>query len=132
MEIPFSQAKILVIDDDADILDSIRSGLELPNITLEVLTAPNGMTGLQLAKTHFPDVIILDLQMPDIDGFTVLDEIRSDPILANTRVIMLTAQDSSKTMWEGIDRSLDDFMVKPFDLEELEARVYNQLLSLRP
>ena len=124
------KAKLLVIDDDQDILSSLKSGLQLPGIELEVLTAEDGLAGLQAAKLERPDVIVLDLQMPDMNGFEVLKEIHKDPQLTKTKIIMLTAQDSVQNLWEGIDRKLDDFMGKPFDLSELEARIYNQLLAL--
>ena len=123
-------ACILVVDDDQDILVSLKTGLQLPGIELEILTAEDGLSGLQQAKLHRPDIIILDLQMPDMNGFEVLKEIHADPQLTKTKVIMLTAQDSVQNLWEGIDRQLDDFMGKPFDLGELEARIYNQLLAL--
>lgn len=122
-------AKLLVIDDDEDILSALKHGLTLPGIELDVLTASSGLDGLRKAKMEKPDVIILDLQMPDMDGFAVLTEIQADPQLEKTRIIMLTAQDSVKNLWEGLDRQLDDFMGKPFDLGELEARIYNQLLA---
>jgi DNA-binding response OmpR family regulator len=123
-------AKVLVVDDDQDILVSLKTGLQLPGIELEILTAEDGLSGLQQAKLHRPDIIVLDLQMPDMNGFEVLKEIHADPQLSKTKVIMLTAQDSVQNLWEGIDRQLDDFMGKPFDLGELEARIYNQLLAL--
>jgi DNA-binding response OmpR family regulator len=127
-----NKATILVIDDDADICQAIQKGLELPGVKLQILTALTGTAGLQLAKSHLPDVIILDLQLPDGDGFMVFDELRLDAQLAQTRVIMLTAQDSAKNLWDSIDRRLDDFITKPLDLMELEARVYTQLLKGRP
>ena len=122
------QATILVVDDDPDICQAIQDGLELPGVELNVVTTLTGMNGLQSAKQLRPDVIILDLQLPDMDGFKVFDEIRQDSQLANSRVIMLTAQDSLGNLWESIDRQLDDFIAKPLDLMELEARVYTQLL----
>lgn len=124
-----NRAKILVIDDDRDILESLQNSLELPKVKLDIRTAPGGMLGLQEAKRFRPDVVILDLQMPGVNGFEVLDEIRSDSELSHTKVIMLTAKDDSRNLWEGIDRRLDDFISKPFDLEELEARIYVQLLE---
>ena len=124
-------ARILVIDDDEDILTSLKSGLDLKGVKLEILTANGGLKGLQAAKLEKPDIVILDLQMPDMNGFQVLEEIQADPQLAKTRVIMLTAQDSVQNLWDGIDRKLDDFMGKPFELAELEARIYNQLLILQ-
>ncbi len=129
MDFPkITKAKLLVVDDDPDILSALQMGLAIPGTELEVITAKNGMTGLQLAKKELPDVIVLDLQMPDISGFEVIDELRQDPQLKSTRVIMLTAQDTGYNLWESIDRQFDDFIGKPFELDELEARIYNQLL----
>lgn len=121
---------MLIIDDDKDICNVLERSLELPKIKLEIRSAYNGVSGLQMAKKWLPDIVILDLQMPGIDGFGVLDEIRSDQHLVETKVIMLTAKDSPKNLWEGIDRKIDDFIGKPFDLAELEARIYNQLLVM--
>lgn len=123
------QAKLLIIDDDPAILQAIKSSLHLPGIKLKIEVADSGLVGLQKAKQFLPDIIVLDLQMPDLDGFEVLAELREDHQLAHTRVIMLTAQDTIKNLWEAVDRKLDDFMSKPFDLTELEARIYNQLLD---
>ncbi len=125
-----THAKVLVIDDDKNICRVLEHSLELPNIKLDIQSAYNGVSGLQLAKKWQPDIVILDLQMPGITGFDVLEEIRGDQQLAHTKVIMLTAKDSPKNLWEGIDRKLDDFIGKPFDLAELEARIYNQLLAM--
>lgn len=124
-----TQATILIIDDDPDILAALRKGLEIPGVKLEILTAGNGLEGLRQAKLAQPEVVILDLQMPQFNGFAVLEEIKRDSQLRATKVLMLTALDSSKNLWEGLDRQLDDFMIKPFDLVELEARIYNLLLS---
>lgn len=120
-------AKILVIDDDLDILTAIEAGLQLPGIKLEITTAHNALVGLQQAKLWIPDLIVLDLNLPDMDGFELMREIKRDGQLNKTKIIMLTAQDSSQNLWQGLDSGIDDFISKPFDLFELEARVYNQL-----
>lgn len=131
VEIPdIKRARLLIIDDDEDILASLKSGLSIKGIELEISTANRGLVGLQRAKQERPDIIVLDLQMPDMNGWQVLEEVRRDSQLERCKVIMLTAQDSPENLWEGLDRKLDDFMGKPFDLSELEARIYNQLLGL--
>lgn len=122
-------AVVLVIDDDPDILSGIKHGLEVPSVKLEIYTAENGLQGLQQAKKHIPDIVIVDLNMPDLDGFAVVDEMRGDPQLAHAKVILLTAQDTPKNQWESIDRKIDDFIGKPFDLRELEARILTLLMD---
>ena len=118
---------IMVVDDDADIRQSIQMGLEEGALGVKVITAHNALTALQLAKTHKPDVIILDLHMPGGTGFEFMEELRQDPQLATTKVLLLTARASRENMWESIDKNIDDFMAKPFDFMELETRVKNLL-----
>ncbi len=101
--------------------------MELPGIELAITTAPNAVTGLQIAKKNPPDVIILDLQMPGGSGFDFMSELKADPRLKNVKVLMLTAIDSQANLWESIERDIDDFLSKPFDFNELEARVRNLL-----
>lgn len=128
MEFPsISQAKILIIDDDQDILNSLKAGLHIEQVELEIDTATTALEGVTKAQSFKPDIIILDLQLPDARGFDILDDLRM-PELAQTRIIMLTAQDTTQNLWESIDLKIDDFIGKPFDLAELEARIYNQLL----
>lgn len=128
MEFPtISQAKILIIDDDQDILNSLKAGLHIEQVELEVDTATTALEGVTKAQSFKPDIVILDLQLPDARGFDILDDLRS-PELAETRIIMLTAQDTTNNLWESIDLKIDDFIGKPFDLAELEARIYSQLL----
>lgn len=128
MEFPaISQAKILIIDDDQDILNSLKAGLHIEQVELEIDTATTALEGVTKAQSFKPDIVILDLQLPDARGFDILDDLRS-PELAETRIIMLTAQDTTNNLWESIDLKIDDFIGKPFDLAELEARIYSQLL----
>ncbi len=117
------KATLLVIDDDNDIRTSIREGIEVPRVELRVLDAPDGKTGLQIARKERPDAIILDLQMPQMNGFEFVKAMREEPEISRIPILMLTAQDSTKHLWESIDLGIDDFLGKPFDFEELEARV---------
>ncbi|HSH31371.1 MAG TPA: response regulator, partial [Candidatus Saccharimonadales bacterium] len=100
--------KILVIDDDLDILTAIEASLELPGMEPVITTAHNALVGLQQAKLWKPDLVILDLNLPDMNGMEVLKEIKQDGQLAHTKVILLTAQDTGKNLWEGLDRGVDD------------------------
>lgn len=122
-----NKAKILVIDDNRDIRDSIEAGLELSGVELTIAKASNAVMGLQSAKTNPPDVIILDLQMPGGSGFDFMIELKKDPRLKTVNVIMLTAVDSQANLWKSIEHDVDDFLSKPFDLSELEAHVKNLL-----
>jgi DNA-binding response OmpR family regulator len=121
------RVKILVVDDDQDILDSVCSGLELPGVDFDLMTANTGLKGLQLAKLHQPQVIILDLQMPDLSGFDLVRELKRDRQLGAMRFLMLTALDTPRNLWQSVDMGVDDFLGKPFDLRELEARLLNLL-----
>ncbi|MHB1846148.1 MAG: response regulator transcription factor, partial [Deltaproteobacteria bacterium] len=111
--------KILVIEDDA----SIRAGLEL-NLGLEgyeVLSASDGRTGLELARGRSPDLVILDLTLPELDGLTVLRAIRKDD--RETPILILSARGQESSKVQGLSLGADDYVTKPFGLAELEARL---------
>ena len=118
-----SQGQVLVIDDDQAIRESIRTGLSAGTYHFKVETAHDAESGFAAARRNKPDVIILDLNMPLVNGFTFMDRLRADGELRGIRVLMLTANASTANEWESIDRDVDDFLGKPFDLEELEIRV---------
>jgi DNA-binding response OmpR family regulator len=118
---------VLAIDDDDAILDLLSNVLEIEDTS--VLTASNAKTALKLAKKHKPSVILLDLMMPEYDGFEFFTILKQMPELAHTRYIMFTAQDTKNNLWESIDLSFDDFISKPFDLSELEIRIRHQLYN---
>ncbi len=113
--------KILVIDDDITINELIKINLEL--IGYNVLTALDGTTGFALAKQELPDLIILDVMMPEVDGYTVAKRIREYPPTSETPILMLTALSQLNDKVKGFDIGVDDYLVKPFELEELKVRV---------
>jgi len=126
--------KILLVDDDPDFLEATRIVLA-SQPEYEVITALNGNDGLKLAKDRKPDLIILDIIMPDPDGFKVCQQLKSDPQFASTPVIMLTslAQKIGETrysMTEALSLEADDYVDKPVAPTELLQRV-NRLLSLK-
>jgi len=121
---------ILAIDDDDAVLDLLSSALEIEDTT--ILTASNSKTALAHAKKHKPHVILLDLMMPEYDGFEFFTILKQISELAHTKYIMFTAQGSKSNLWESIDLSFDDFIAKPFDLSELEIRIRHQLQNDEP
>ena len=110
--------KILVIDDDPNICDILKTHFESEGC--EVLTANDGVEGVTVFKTAAPDIVLLDIMMPKLDGQQVLAEIRKD---SAKPVIMVTAKGEVFDKVLGLEMGADDFVVKPFDLKELSARV---------
>ncbi|HIZ28153.1 MAG TPA: response regulator transcription factor [Candidatus Adamsella sp.] len=114
-------SKILIIDDDTAILELIKVNLEL--LGHEAITASDGVKGFALARQELPDLIILDVMMPDVDGFTVANRIRNNPSTKDIPILMLTALSMIQDKTKGFDAGVDDYLVKPFDLDELKLRV---------
>lgn len=110
---------ILVIDDDEKITSMLRRGLAFEGY--DVYTANNGTEGLAMVLTEDPDLIILDVMMPQLDGFEVCRRLREGG--SKVPVLMLTAKDEVENRVKGLDTGADDYLVKPFALEELLARV---------
>ncbi len=115
---PRPRYRILVVDDDKDIVQTIKGNLELDGY--EVLAAFDGRTGLHIAKTTRPDLIILDLTLPDIDGIKTCQIIRRE---FDFPIIMLTARDGVADKVLGLECGADDYIVKPFNFLELSARI---------
>ncbi len=121
-------AKILVVDDEPEMRDMLRMGL----IEHTVLLASNGAEGLLAAARHKPDLIVLDVKMPGMDGFETCRQLRADPDLMNVPVIFATSQDTLSDKLEGFDAGADDYVIKPFDLTELQIRIRAVLRRLQP
>lgn len=113
--------RILVVDDDNAINELIKINLEL--LGYEVITAYNGLQGYTLAKQELPDLIILDIMMPDVDGYTVAKRVRENPETKDIPILMLTAMGQLEDKVKGFDIGVDDYLVKPFEMEELKVRV---------
>ncbi|MCO6451073.1 MAG: response regulator transcription factor [Caldilineales bacterium] len=112
------QSKILLVEDDAMIADPLIFGLQ--NEGFEVWRAANGHEGLALARSQQPDLILLDVMLPGIDGFQLLRHIRQE---SSAPVIMVTARDQEMDRVMGLETGADDYIVKPFSFRELVARV---------
>jgi two-component system response regulator MprA len=111
--------RILVVDDDRAVRDALRRALTLGGYEVEV--AEGGSQGLEHTVTRAPDAVVLDVGMPDVDGLEVCRRLRS----AGNRVpiLILTARDAVSDRIDGLDAGADDYLVKPFDVGELKARL---------
>ena len=112
--------RILVIDDEPDVIESVRFGFTLQWREIDVVGATNGESGLDSIEHERPDIVLLDIGLPDIDGFDVLRQIRA---FSDVPVVMLTADDDSMDKVKGLELGADDYVTKPFNHLELMARV---------
>jgi diguanylate cyclase (GGDEF)-like protein len=120
---------ILVVDDDPDVARFIE--LNLQSAGYEVAVASNGEEALEKALERRPDLILLDVMMPTMDGFEVAQRLRRDPRTSSSSIIMLTAKNLSSDKVLGLSSGADDYIVKPFDPVELLARVKGTLRRAR-
>ncbi len=122
-------AKILIADDEPHIRRILQFLLEQAGY--RILTAADGREALEQARTGAPDLVLLDVMMPHLDGFAVLEALREDRELRRLPVIMLTARDESPIRVRGLRGGANDYVAKPFDHQELLARVENMLENFR-
>jgi len=122
-------AKILIADDNQAMREAIVRFVEAEGYT--ALAARNGREALALALEKQPDLVLLDVTMPDIDGFEVCRQLKDDPRTALIPITMLTVLDSPDHRWYGIEAGADDFLTKPFDERLLRARIQSQLRTKR-
>lgn len=119
--------RILIIEDDEAILWVLRRALSYEGYRVD--TAPDGESGLNQARDYHPDLVILDWMLPGMDGLEVCQRLRAG---GSVPVLMLTAKDTLQDRVQGLDAGADDYMVKPFELDELLARVRALLRRTQP
>ncbi len=112
--------KILIVDDEPDVIKVVMMSFNLQQPDWQIISAPNGETALELVDRERPALVLLDVAMPEMDGFQVLKEIRR---FSDVPVIMLTAKDDELSKVMGLERGADDYITKPFSHLELLARV---------
>src|SRR6058998_1024219 len=114
--------RILVVDDE----DAIRELLadKLSSLGYEIFQAGDGLQGLKCVEQFHPNILILDVNMPGIDGYEMLRRIRSRENMSHLYVLMLTARSRLEELELGLESGADDYLVKPFELRELVARVH--------
>jgi len=118
--------RILIIEDDQQILKLLQRGLAYEGYTVD--TATDGRMGLILARDHTPDLVILDWMLPGMDGLEVCHRLRTG---GSIPILMLTAKDTVQDRIQGLDAGADDYMIKPFNLDELLARVRSLLRRVK-
>ena len=116
---------ILVVEDDADIANMVRLYLTGANYTIAITS--EGKKALSLCRERMPNLVILDIMLPDTDGFSVFQQLRSDPYTKHIPVIFLTQKDGRVDQLTGLELGASDYITKPFDLQELKLRVRNLL-----
>lgn len=116
-----SKQTILVVDDERDLLDLIEYNLKKEGF--KVLKAENGEEGISKAKEHRPDLILLDIMMPKMDGLEAVEIMRKDDDLKKTPIILLTARSDEKTEIDGLNKGGDDYITKPISTTKLVSRI---------
>ena len=112
---------VLIVDDEKDLVDLVRYHLEKEGF--QCLQASDGLTALRLAQEQRPDLLVLDLMLPGLDGLEICRQLRRDPMTASLPIIMLTAKAAEVDRVVGLEVGADDYIVKPFSPRELVARV---------
>ena len=123
-------ATVLVIDDEKDLLELVRYNLEKEH--LDVITATDGQSGLDIGLRHKPDLVLLDLMMPGMNGLEVCKQLRGDARTRRVPIIMLTAKAAETDKIVGLEMGADDYITKPFSVRELLARVRAVLRRAAP
>ncbi len=119
------KSRILVVDDEPDLVELVRHHLVREHY--EVVTAGDGETGLAEARRRLPDLVVLDLMLPGIDGLEVCRRLRSDPRTTHIPIVMLTAKGEESDAVIGLSQGADDYVRKPFGMKELVARIATRL-----
>ncbi|MBR1617264.1 response regulator transcription factor [bacterium] len=114
-------SKIIIIDDDSAICELVKINLEL--VGHNCITSTNPIKGFALVKQEKPDLVVLDVMMGEVNGYDIAKKIRSTDDIKNTPIIMLTALGELNNKLEGFNSGVDDYLTKPFEIEELKARV---------
>ena len=115
--------KVLIVEDEYNLADVIKERLEKEKLTVDIVE--DGEEGYYYVSTNTYDLIILDVMLPNMSGFQILDKLRTDNI--NSKIIMLTARSTIEDKLNGLENGADDYLTKPFHMDELVARVNIQL-----
>jgi DNA-binding response OmpR family regulator len=115
--------KVLIVEDEYNLADAIKERLEKEKLTVNIVE--DGEEGYYYASTNTYDLIILDVMLPNMSGFQILNKLRTDNI--NSKIIMLTARSTIEDKLNGLENGADDYLTKPFHMDELVARVNIQL-----
>jgi two-component system alkaline phosphatase synthesis response regulator PhoP len=120
-----NKIKILIVDDEPDLVETLQDRLEMNGYS--IVTAGNGKDGLEKALQEKPDIVLLDVIMPIMDGLEMLEALRKHPECKDCAVIMLTARSQRQDIVRARACGIEDYVVKPFDLSELIEKIENVL-----
>ena len=120
-----AKKRLLIIEDDSDVAEMLN--VYFSSQGYDVLTASNGGDGVSLARAKFPNLILLDLMLPDMDGFDVGKRLRTTTLTRFIPIIFLTQRDSRSDKIAGLEIGADDYVTKPFDIDELRLRVQGSI-----
>ncbi len=120
-----SKGRILVVEDDFDISNMLQ--LYFKSLGYEVYVAPRGEDALEMTRQKLPNVIVLDIMLPDIDGYEVCRRLRTNLRTSHVPILFLTQKDERSDKIKGLELGADDYITKPFDVEELRLRVRNTI-----
>ncbi|CAG1007116.1 MAG: transcriptional regulator [Candidatus Methanoperedens nitroreducens] len=123
-EIVEKKIKILIADDDKNVIDIVRYSID---DQYEILEAANGKEALGMVFARSPDILVLDIMMPEMDGYMVCKELKEHDSTKNLPIIILSAKATVEDKLKAIGFGIDDYMIKPFDPRELEARIKMRL-----
>jgi two-component system KDP operon response regulator KdpE len=112
--------RILIVDDEPDVIESVQLGLTLQWREIDVIGVRTGQEAIDSVERDRPDIVLLDIGLPDLSGFDVLSELR---VFSDVPVVMLTARDDAMDKVKGLELGADDYVTKPFNHLELMARV---------
>ncbi|MBD2701757.1 response regulator [Spirosoma sp. BT702] len=124
-QLPFAdsgQPVILLVEDNTELLTFMKESLA---DQYHILTATNGRSGLEIARQELPDIVVSDVMMPEMDGYQLTDFLKQDPGTDHIAIILLTARTAVESRREGLEKGADDYLTKPFDLQELRLRLRN-------
>ncbi|GAB3639432.1 response regulator [Spirosoma arcticum] len=113
---------VLLVEDNTELLSFVAESLA---VHYRILTAVNGRDGLDIAKRELPDVVISDVMMPEMDGYQLTHQLKNDPITDHIAVVLLTARTTAESRRAGLEQGADDYLTKPFNLDELRLRLHN-------
>lgn len=120
-----ARSKVLIVDDELFNIDYLQQ--ELEDCDYDLITAVNGRDALDKIKSDLPDLVLLDLMMPVLDGFAVLTQMKADPDLRNIPVIVISAANNSRSVVKGIKLGAEDYITKPIDEKLLIQKVKEYL-----
>lgn len=121
---------VLIVDDEPHIRMLLEESLvDLEDQGISLLSAANGREALQLIEAHRPRLVLLDVMMPELSGYEVCEQVRANPALAQVYILMLTAKGQEADRLRGLEAGADDYATKPFDPDDMLARVQRVLAS---